>query len=790
MRFCVALGPDLDARSGTLATLQSALRVYQRRLESRANRPGRARLCLGKKQPRPNEMSQEPIYLDYNATTPIDPQVAAEMRPFLSQNFGNPSSAHSFGARTKMALEKARSRVAATIGAQPDEILFTSGGSEANNTVIQGVARSLRHRGRHIITTAIEHPAILEPCRALESEGYRVTVIGVDGKGRVDPADIEAAIESDTILITVMHANNEVGTIEPIREIATIGRNHDILVHTDAAQTVGKIPVDIGELGVDFLSIAGHKLYAPAGIGALYIRAGRQLPSLIQGAGHESGRRAGTENVLEIVGLGKACELASNRLESTQSHCGKLRDRLWEGLSEKVAATRRNGDVDNCLPNTLSLSFRGIDASTLLAEISDRVAASAGAACHADEVDLSSVLEAMQIPLDWAMGTVRLSVGVPTTTQEVDAAIDVIATAAAPLGGGQPIDLSRSAEEEIRLTRYTKGMGCACKLRPQDLEQVLRQLPKVEDARVLIDMSAADDAAVYHINDEQALVQTVDFFTPVVDDPYDFGAVSAANSLSDIYAMGATPIFALSIVGFPSQRLPLSVLEKILQGASAVAREAGIAVIGGHSVEDNEPKFGLAVSGLVHPDRVLTNGGGRPGDVLVLTKPLGLGIIATALKRDLAEPEVAAEALATMKELNRIASEVMRSAEVHACTDVTGFGLLGHLHEMSAAAGLDVELDFEAIPVLEGVRGFIGGGVVPGGTVDNLDHVSAFVDFSDRRSRTDRLILADAQTSGGLLIAVAPNDAEPLVESLIAHGVSRAAVIGRFRASGDGRISV
>ncbi|MEJ2086710.1 MAG: selenide, water dikinase SelD [Acidobacteriota bacterium] len=333
-------------------------------------------------------------------------------------------------------------------------------------------------------------------------------------------------------------------------------------------------------------------------------------------------------------------------------------------------------------------------------------------------------------------------------------------------------------------------MGCACKLRPQDLEQVLRKLPKVEDERVLIDMSAADDAAVYRINDEQALVQTVDFFTPVVDDPYDFGAVSAANSLSDIYAMGATPIFALSIVGFPSQRLPLSVLEKILEGATDVAHEAGIAVIGGHSVEDNEPKFGLAVSGLVRPDRVLTNGGARPGDLLVLTKPLGLGVIATALKRDLAEPEVAAEALATMKALNRVASEVMRSSEVHACTDVTGFGLLGHLREMSAAAGLDVELEFDAIPVIEGVRGFIGGGVVPGGTVDNLDHVSPFVDFSDRRSRTDRLILADAQTSGGLLIAVAAQDGEGLVENLIDRGVSRAAIIGRFAASGDGRIAV
>jgi cysteine desulfurase len=735
-------------------------------------------------------MSLKPIYLDYNATTPIDRQVAGEMLPFLHEHFGNPSSAHSFGAKTRMAVETARARVAAAIGAQPDEILFTSSGSEANNMVVLGTARSLQDRGRHIITTAIEHPAILEPCKALEHDGFRVTVLPVDGLGRVSPSELQSAIAPDTILITVMHANNEVGTIQPIQEIAEIARNHDILVHTDAAQTVGKIPVDVQDLGVDFLSLAGHKLYAPAGVGALFVRAGREVPSLIYGAGHESGRRAGTENVLELVGLGKACELAASRITSTQIHCREMRDRLWRGLSETVDETRRNGDPDHCLPNTLSISFRGIDASTLLAEISDRIAASAGAACHADEVDLSSVLEAMKIPLDWAMGTIRLSVGNPTTADEIDSAIEVIGAAAARLGGGEPIDLPSTEDDEIRLTRFTKGMGCACKLRPQDLEQVLRHLPEVDDPAVLVDMKSSDDAAVYRISDDQALVQTVDFFTPVADDPYDFGAISASNSLSDIYAMGATPIFALSIVGFPPQRLPLSVLERILEGASDTARDAGIAIIGGHSVEDIEPKFGLAVSGLVHPDQILTNAGARPGDALVLTKPLGLGIIATAVKRGVAKPEVATEALATMRELNRTAAEVMRTVEVHACTDVTGFGLLGHLREMSTASGLDVELDFNSVPVLNGLRELIGGGVVPGGTVDNLAHVAPHVDFSSDRSRTDQLILADAQTSGGLLIATPARDAQSLVGALIGRGVSRAAIIGRFKEAGDGRIAV
>ena len=735
-------------------------------------------------------MAKTPIYLDYNATTPIDPLVAAEMMPFLNQLFGNPSSAHSFGARTKLAVEAARAQVANAIGAQPDEILFTSGGSEANNTVILGVARSLRDRGRHIITTAIEHPAVLEPCHALEREGFRVTVLPVDELGRVSPSELEGAIATDTILITVMHANNEVGTIQPIEEIAAIARDHDILVHTDAAQTVGKIPVDVRQLGVDFLSVAGHKLYAPAGVGALYVRSGRKLPSLIYGASHESGRRAGTENVLEIVGLGKACQLAAVRIDSAQTHCSEMRDRLWKGLSNSIDDCRRNGDVENCLPNTLSISFRGIDASTLVAEISDQIAASAGAACHADEVDLSLVLEAMEVPLEWAMGTIRLSVGVPTTSEEIDNAVEIIGSAVARLGTSNPVVFSQTDDREVRLTRYTKGMGCACKLRPQDLEQILRHLPDVDDDAVLLDMSSADDAAVYRINDEQAIVQTVDFFTPVVDDPYDFGAVSAANSLSDIYAMGATPIFALSVVGFPSQRLPLSVLERILEGATDVTREAGIAIIGGHSVEDNEPKFGLAVSGLVHPDRMWTNSGAQPGDALVLTKPLGLGIIATAVKRDVADSHVAAAALATMKELNKTAAEIMRTVEVNACTDVTGFGLLGHLREMSAASHLDAELDFASLPILSGVRELIGGGIVPGGTVENLDHVSSHVDFSDNRSRAEQLILADAQTSGGLLIATPNRYAQPLVERLRDSGLSQAAIIGRFRETGTGRIAV
>jgi cysteine desulfurase NifS/selenium donor protein len=736
-------------------------------------------------------MAHELIYLDFNATTPIDPAVAEVMLPYLYEHFGNPSSSHRYGAQTRRAIERARGQVADLIGCRPEEIVFTSGGSESNNMVIQGVARQLRARGRHIVTSAVEHPAVLEPCRALAEEGYRLTVVPVDERGRVDPDEVARAITPDTTLITVMHANNEVGTIQPIAEVARIARARGVLFHTDAAQSVGKIPVRVDELGVDFLSIAGHKLHAPKGVGALYIRAGCELPKLIYGAEHESNRRAGTENVLEIVGLGQACAIAGRGLKQNGAHCRQMRERLWDRLSRELDDLRRNGDSDNGLPNTLSIGFRGIEASTLVAEVGDRVAASAGAACHADGVDLSTVLTAMEVPLEYAMGTVRFSVGKTTTAEEIDQAAEIVVEAVRRMGRaeGGPLEVG-AAGGEVRLTRFTHGMGCACKLRPQDLEQVLRSLPAVSDPAVLIDAATADDAAVYRLRDDLAIVQTVDFFTPIADDPYDFGAISAANSLSDVYAMGARPIFALSIVGFPSNRLPLDVLERILEGAADTAREAGIAIIGGHSVDDTEPKFGLAVTGVVHPDRILSNAGARAGDVLVLTKPVGMGIIATGVKRELTDADTARRLVETMRTLNREAAEAMDEVGVHACTDVTGFGLLGHLREMTAAAGLDAEIDAGAVPVLEPARDLAAANVVPGGTLDNLSYVAPFVDFSDGLSRVQKVLLADAQTSGGLLIAVAAEKADALMKALAARGVSDARVVGRFTGPGAGRIRV
>jgi cysteine desulfurase NifS len=367
----------------------------------------------------------DPIYLDYNATTPIDPQVAEAMLPYIHQHFGNPSSGHIYGTRAKMAVDEARGQVASLLSCQVSEIVFTSGGTEANNYAIKGVVGAYQDKGNHIITSSVEHPAVIEVCRYLETRGCRVTYLPVDEHGLVHPQQVQDAITPQTVLVTIMHANNEVGTIEPIREIAEIAHQHGVLAHTDCAQSVGKIPVRVDELGVDLLSIAGHKLHAPKGIGALYVRSGVKLEKLIHGAGHEMDWRAGTENVIEIVGLGKACQLIEQNLPTYTQHLARMRDRLEAGLRRAFPDLRINGHPEQGLPNTCSVSFKGLDANSILAELKN-VAASAGAACHSDKVEVSSVLEAMQVPLEYAMGTIRLSVGRYTTQEEIDQALKEI----------------------------------------------------------------------------------------------------------------------------------------------------------------------------------------------------------------------------------------------------------------------------------------------------------------------------------------------------------------------------
>lgn len=377
----------------------------------------------------------EPIYLDYNGTTPIDPQVAEAMLPYIYEYFGNPSSSHMFGEKPKLAMENARKQIASSLGCQSDEIFFTSGGTESNNHAIRGAVTSLAQRGNHVITSAVEHPAVVEVCRFLEKHGVTITYLPVDGFGMVDPVDVENAITPETVLISIMHANNEVGTIQPIERIAKIAKSHQVLVHTDCAQSVGKIPVNVDDLGVDLLSIAGHKIYAPKGIGALYIRKKVQIDQLMFGAGQENGQRPGTENVIYSVALGEAFAMVGKDLRNYSNHMKTMRDRLESRILSNVPGMRINGHPEQRLPNTSSLSFEGLKANEILDSF-ETIAASAGAACHSDSVTLSSVLVAMNVPIDFAMGTIRFSTGRQTTEEEVDAAADEVCRVVGSLSQG------------------------------------------------------------------------------------------------------------------------------------------------------------------------------------------------------------------------------------------------------------------------------------------------------------------------------------------------------------------
>lgn len=370
------------------------------------------------------------VYLDYNASTPIAPEVADAMRPHLTAHFGNPSSQHWAGAPAKAALEQARAQVAKLLGCAPREIVFTSGGSEANNHAIKGVFFARRERGGHFVTTAVEHPAVLQPLRFLERLGAKVTYVPVDGAGRVDPGDIRRALTPHTVLVSVMHANNEVGTIQPITEIAKICRERDVLLHTDAAQSLGKIPTRVSDLGVDLLTVVGHKAYAPKGVGALYLRDGVQLEPLIHGGGHESSRRAGTENVLLAVGLGAACELAGSGLDARAAQLQELRDHFHAGLVGIFGnGVRLNGHPSLRLPNTLNVSFVGRLGGDVLNSL-EGVAASTGSACHSGRHELSPVLKAMGVDEAAGLGAVRFSLGRGTTRAELDHVLGLLRSAA------------------------------------------------------------------------------------------------------------------------------------------------------------------------------------------------------------------------------------------------------------------------------------------------------------------------------------------------------------------------
>jgi len=368
-----------------------------------------------------------PVYLDYNATTPVAPEVAEAILPFLHEQFGNPSSSHVYGQRAMQAVAEARGQVAALLGAGPEEIVFTGSATEANNLALFGVARALSGRKRHFVTSAIEHPAVQEPLRRLREDGWELTVVPVDGDGRVDPDAVRRALRRDTALVSIMHANNEIGTIQPVAEIAAIARQAGVLLHTDAAQSAGKIGVGVNELGVDLLTLAGHKFFATKGVGALYVRRGTPIASVLAGAEQEHGLRPGTECVPLVVGMGVAARLARERLPEAQAHLRRMRDRLHELLRRDVPDLHLNGHPSERLPNTLHVSFPGVGGGELLRVAGADVAASVGSACHSGTV--SGVLAAMGAAPSVAAGAVRLSVGVPSTEDEITHAAAALSTA-------------------------------------------------------------------------------------------------------------------------------------------------------------------------------------------------------------------------------------------------------------------------------------------------------------------------------------------------------------------------
>ena len=361
-----------------------------------------------------------PIYLDYNGTTPVAPEVLDAMLPFLRDQFGNASSTTSLGRTARAAIEEARAEVAELIGAKPEEIIFTGGGTEASNHAIRGFAAVAPASRRRIVTSTVEHPATEMPCRRLEREGFSVSRIGVDGDGVVDLAAARTAIDGETALVTIIHAQNEIGTLEPVAELAEAARMAGSPIHVDASQSLGKVPVDVAAWGIDALTLAGHKLYAPKGIGALYLRSGHAIPSVLDGAGQEGGRRPGTENVPYIVGLGQACRIARERLEGDATRIAALKERLWQALAGGVPELKRLGG-SHTLPNTLSVLFPGTVGNDLL-EATPAIAASTGSACHAGSSKPSAIVRALGISPDRALGAVRLSLGRGSNDADIDTA--------------------------------------------------------------------------------------------------------------------------------------------------------------------------------------------------------------------------------------------------------------------------------------------------------------------------------------------------------------------------------
>ncbi|MFH1784041.1 MAG: cysteine desulfurase NifS [bacterium] len=388
------------------------------------------------------------IYLDYAATTPTDPEVVKAMKPYFTDNFGNPSSLHSFGQDTKGAIEEARDNIAGMIGAEPEEIVFTSGGTESDNFAIKGVAFANSGKGKHIITSAIEHHAISAPCEFLESLGFKVTYIGVDKDGLVNPSDVAKAITDQTILISIMHANNEIGTIQPIAEIGKIAREKNIYFHSDAVQTFGHVGINVNELGVDLLSVSSHKLYGPKGVGAIYLRKGTRITPFMHGGSQEKGKRASTENVAGIIGFAKASEIAHEKMAGEEKFLLKLRDKLLKGIFEKIDRVHLNGHPSKRLANNINVSFEFVEGESMLLNLDlAQIAASTGSACSSSSLEPSHILLSIGLSHELAHGSLRFTLGRYTKEKEIDRVLEILPAVVKKLRSMSPLS-ARSKDKE------------------------------------------------------------------------------------------------------------------------------------------------------------------------------------------------------------------------------------------------------------------------------------------------------------------------------------------------------
>lgn len=390
------------------------------------------------------------VYLDNNATTPVHPEVLEAVLPFYQENFGNPSSIHQFGRGVRVAVDESREKVASLLGADPSDVVFTSGGTESDNFAIKGIALANQQRGKHIITSMIEHPAILDTCKYLEKLGFKVTYLRPDPYGIIDPEQVREAITKDTILVSIMQANNEIGTIEPIAEIAEITKGNKIYFHTDAVQSLGKIPTKVDELGIDLLSLSGHKIYAPKGIGALYIRKGTKMHPLLHGGHQEKKRRSGTENIPGIVALGKACQLAQGEIKQEAEYLTRLRDELHQGILERIPHVQLNGHPTKRLPGTLNLSFKFVEGESLLINLDLKgVAISTGSACSSGSLEPSHVLQAIGVPHEVIHGSLRFSLGRTNTKEDIDYVLEVLPPIVDKMRAMSPLWEEEMREEKV-----------------------------------------------------------------------------------------------------------------------------------------------------------------------------------------------------------------------------------------------------------------------------------------------------------------------------------------------------